>query len=66
MAEFNKEMINDFLSGRDPMERIVSIECDFNEEDVSIIFINNNNEKRVRMDDFKPFVWAKNSVAVRM
>lgn len=66
MAEFNKEMINDFLSGRDPMERIVSIECDFNEEDVSIIFINNNNEKRVRIDDFKPFVWAKNSVAVRM
>ena len=66
MAEFNKEMINDFLSGRDPMERIVSIECDFNEEDVSIIFLNNNNEKRVRMDDFKPFVWAKNSVAVRM
>lgn len=66
MAEFSKEMINDFLNGRDPMERIVGIECDFNEEDVSIIYINQNGEKRVRMDDFKPFVWAKNSVAVRM
>lgn len=66
MAEFNKEMINDFLNGRDQMEKIISIECDFNDEDVSIIFVNNNNEKRVRLDDFKPFVWAKNSVAVRM
>ena len=66
MVEFNKEMINDFLNGRDQTEKIISIECDFNDEDVSIIFVNKNNEKRVRLDDFKPFVWAKNSVAVRM
>ena len=66
MSDFNKEQIENFLNGHDPMEKIVSIECDFNDEDVSIIFINKNGEKRVKLDDFKPFVWAKNSVAVRM
>ena len=66
MAEINKEQIENFLNGHDPMEKIVSIECDFNDEQVSIIFINKNGEKRVKLDDFKPFVWAKNSVAVRM
>ncbi|MBR6517569.1 MAG: ribonuclease H-like domain-containing protein [Bacilli bacterium] len=66
MSEINKERIHEFLNGHDPMERITSIECDYNDEQVSIIFVNQNGEKRVRLDDFKPFVWAKNSVAVRM
>lgn len=66
MAEINKEKIHEFLNGYDPMEKIISIECDFNDEQVSVIFVNKNNEKRVKLDDFKPFVWAKNSVAVRM
>ena len=62
----NTDIINGFLNGRDPMERIISIECGYNEEQVSIIYVNSNNEKRVKLDDFKPFVWAKNSIAVRM
>lgn len=62
----NTDIINGFLNGRDPMERIISIECDYNDEQVSIIYVNSNNEKRVKLDDFKPFVWAKNSIAVRM
>ncbi len=62
----NTELINVFLHGHDPMERIISIECDYNDDQVSIIFVNKNNEKRVKLDDFKPFVWAKNSAAIRM
>lgn len=62
----NTDIINGFLNGRDPMERIISIECDYNDEQVSIIYVNSNNEKRVKLDNFKPFVWAKNSIAVRM
>ena len=62
----NTDIVNGFLNGRDPMERIISIECGYNEEQVSIIYVNSNNEKRVKLDDFKPFVWAKNSIAVRM
>lgn len=60
------EDINIFLNGRDPMEHIVSIECGYKDERVSIIYNNPQGEKRIKLDDFKPFVWAKNSVAVRM
>lgn len=60
------ERIHAFLQGRDPMEHIVSIECGYQDERVSLIYVNNKGEKRVKLDDFKPFVWAKNSVAVRM
>lgn len=62
----NTEEIHRFLNGRDPMERIVNIECDYGDDRVSIIYKTEDGEKRVKMDDFKPFVWAKNSVAVRM
>lgn len=62
----NTDIINSFLSGHDAMERIISIECGYDDDQVSIIFINKNGEKRIKLDDFKPFVWAKNSAAIRM
>ena len=65
-AQNSTELISGFLQGHDPMERIISIECDYNDEQVSVIYVNAKGEKRVKMDDFKPFVWAKNSIAVRM
>lgn len=58
--------INDFLNGRDPMERIVNIECGYDDDKVSIIYKTQDGQKRIKRDDFKPFVWAKNSVAIRM
>lgn len=58
--------INNFLNGRDPMERIVNIECDYNDEKVSVIYKTKEGQKRIKFDDFKPFVWVKNSAAVRM
>ena len=45
----NTDIVNGFLNGRDPMERIISIECGYNEEQVSIIYVNSNNEKRVKI-----------------
>lgn len=62
----NTEEVHKFLTGRDPMERIVNIECDYSDDRVSIIYKTENGDKRIKLDDFKPFVWAKNSVAVRM
>lgn len=66
MATTNTEIINAFLSGRDPMERIVNIECGYDNDQVSIIYVNDEGQKRIKLDDFQPFVWAKNSIAVRM
>ena len=62
----NIETINQFLQGKDPMEKIISIECGYNDDEVNIIYINSKGKKVVRKDDFKPFIWAKHSVCDRM
>ena len=66
MKEITSEMVNGFLSGHDPMEHIVTIECDYMDDKVNIVYLNENGEKRVKRDDFKPFAWVKNSACVRM
>lgn len=64
--EDKTEVINKFFEGRDPLERIVGIECSYNNERASVIYWDENGQKRVRMEDFKPFVWAKDTVTKRM
>ena len=64
--EITSDVVNTFLEGHDPMEHIITIECDYTEDKVSIIFINDKGEKRVKLDDFKPFIWCKNSAAIRL
>ena len=66
MKEITADVVNKFLSGYDPMERIITIECDYNENQVSIVYVNEKGQKRVKQDDFKPFVWVKHSAAIRM
>ena len=66
MKEITSEMVNTFLSGHDPMEHIVTIECDYMDDRVNIVYLNENGEKRVKRDDFKPFAWVKNSACIRM
>lgn len=66
MKKITSEVVNTFLTGHDPMEHIISIECDYQDERVSIIYVNENGEKRVKMDAFKPFAWVKHSAAIRM
>lgn len=62
----NRERINNFLQGHNPMERIISMECDYQSDKVSIIYVNPNGEKRIALEPFKPFLWANHSVAVKM
>ena len=66
MEKIATERVNEFLSGHDPMERIITIECGYDEEDVSIIYVDSKGIKRIRKDAFKPFIWVKNSAAVRL
>ena len=54
-----KETIDRFFEGHDPMERIVKMECGYDDDKVSIIYKNEKGEKRVRREEFKPFLWAK-------
>ena len=66
MKKITSEMVNTFLSGHDPMEHIVTIECDYMDDMVNIVYLNESGEKRVKRDDFKPFAWVKNSACIRM
>ena len=66
MREITSEVVNTFLNGHDPMEHIITIECAYDEDKVSIVYINDKGQKRIKLDDFKPFVWAKNSAAIRL
>lgn len=64
--QITPEVVQSFLEGHDPMERIVAIECAYNEDRAAVVYVNEKGEKRVRMEDFKPFLWCKNSAAIRL
>ena len=66
MKEITTEVVNTFLTGHDPMEHIISIECAFDEDKVNIIYVDKNGIKRIKQDDFKPFIWVKHSAAIRL
>lgn len=61
IEKITTERITKFLEGSDPMERIVNIECGYDDKEVTIIYINENGVKRIKHESFYPFVWAKQS-----
>ena len=42
MKKITPEVVELFLNGRDPMERIISIECEYDDNTASIIYVNEN------------------------
>ena len=66
MAIVDKKRIDTFFSGYDEMKHIIKIECDYEDDQVYIIYNDDNRHKRVRRDDFKPFVWARASAAAEL
>ena len=66
VKRIDSDVIAKFLQGHDPMQHIVNMECGYTDDKVSIIFVNDDGKKMIRKADFKPFIWAKKSVAVRM
>jgi DNA polymerase elongation subunit (family B) len=60
------EQVEKFLMGRNPMERVVAIECDYDDDRVSIIYNTENGDKKIHLDDFKPFCWVKRSACLKM
>ena len=57
-AEINEEVIGQFLSGQDPMERIVNLEYKTTEDKIKIYYRDSNDKKCEMMDYFHPFCWA--------
>lgn len=59
----NSKLIQEFLEGKDPMKKIVNIECGYEDKDVSIIYRDDKDIKRIKKEPFFPFLWCKQSVA---
>ena len=62
-SEVTKEQIHSFLNGHNPMERIVKIEGDYNDDKMSVIYRDENGKKKVSHEPFYPFCWAKTTAA---
>lgn len=62
LKEITNETINNFLNGFNPMERIITIECGYMDSSVFVIYVDKNNTKKIKKEDFYPFVWAKQNV----
>ena len=60
-SEVTKEQIHSFLNGHNPMERIIKIEGDYNDDKMSVIYRDENGYKKVSHEPFYPFCWAKRS-----
>lgn len=65
-SEVTKEQIDAFLNGSDPMERIIKMECDYNDDIVTIIYNDKNGRKKCLKEPFKPIVWTKASSAYKL
>lgn len=64
--EITEEEIAKFLSGRDPMERIVNLDYKYNEDKIKVIYRNANDERCEVMDYFHPFCWATRSACDKL
>lgn len=65
-TEINEDVIGQFLSGQDPMERIVNLEYKPNEDKIKIFYRDVNDKKCEMMDYFHPFCWATRSACNKL
>lgn len=61
-----KEEIDRFLSGTNPLERVVKIEGDYNTDKIKVFFRNEEGKKVCKIFNFFPMLWAKQSVCRRL
>lgn len=65
-SEVTKEQIDTFLNGTDPMERIIKMECDYNDDTITLIYRDEKGKKKALREPFKPIVWTKTSAACQL
>jgi len=57
-TEITTDVINSFINGTDPQERIVNLEYKYNEDKIKVFYRDANDVKHYKMEPFRPFVWA--------
>lgn len=66
MAQITSEQITAFFAGKDPMERVITLECGYDDEYVSVVYKTPEGNKRIRREEFKPFVWVQGAAIGKM
>lgn len=64
--EINDEVISTFLSGHDPMERIVNLDYKYNDDEITIYYRDEYDNKCQTTDYFHPFCWATRSACCKL
>ena len=64
--EITPEVVSTFIEGYDPQERIVNFDYKYNENFVSIIYRDENDDKRITKEPFMPFLWATKRACLRL
>lgn len=64
--QLTEEVISEFLSGHDPMERIVGLEYKYTEDKIKVLYRDANDNKKEMMDYFHPFCWATQSACDKL
>ena len=60
------ELINSFLEGNDPEERIVNLEYSYQNDYITVYSRDNEDRREIRQEPFYPFVWAKLSACLSL
>ena len=66
MQKITTEQIDAFLAGRNPIERVINIECAYGDDTVKITARREDGRKYTRHFNFYPFLWAKYSACDAM
>lgn len=62
----SREEVEAFFKGRDPMERIVKIECGYDDKCATLIYRDANGDKKAATDAFRPFCWVSDAAERKM
>ena len=65
-TEITNEVINSFINGTDPMERIVNLEYKYDSDKIKVYYRNENDVKCYKMESFYPFCWATRHACVKL
>lgn len=65
-TEITTDVINSFINGTDPQERIVNLEYKYNEDKIKVFYRDANDVKHYKMEPFYPFVWATRRACLKL
>lgn len=64
--EITSEVINAFIEGQDPEERIVNVEYNYEDNFVTVIYRDELDRKCIRKDPYYPFIWATRKACLKL